>query len=85
MLTENEQDLILKELDRVFHGTPKGELPHLRSFRLEGTALMCVCAVQESGQWLTRAIDNLRLGSGARLKANGCQESPQSLSRCLSG
>jgi hypothetical protein len=42
-LTEMEQDLILEELGRVFYGTLKGELPHLRSFRLEGGVLMYVC------------------------------------------
>jgi hypothetical protein len=28
-----------------------------------------VCADQQSGQWLTKAIDNHRLKSGTRLKA----------------
>jgi hypothetical protein len=47
MLTEKEQDLILKELGGVLHETLK-ELPHLRSFKQEGTALMYVCT--EFGQ-----------------------------------
>jgi hypothetical protein len=41
-MTEDEQDLILEELRRVFHGTLKGKLPQLKSFRLEGGALMYV-------------------------------------------
>jgi hypothetical protein len=53
----------------VFRGTTKSVLPHLQSFKLEGSALMYVSADQQSGQWVIRAIDNHRLGSGARLKA----------------
>jgi hypothetical protein len=34
-LTE-DQNNILEELGRVLSGTPIGELPHLRSYRLEG-------------------------------------------------
>jgi hypothetical protein len=53
----------------VLRGTPIGELAHLKSYRLEGGALIYTCTDQQSGQWLIRAIDNHRLGSGARLKA----------------
>jgi hypothetical protein len=42
-LTEDDQDYILEELGRMFHGTLNGELPHLRSFRLVRGTLMCVC------------------------------------------
>lgn len=63
-LTEDEQDLILEELGRVLCWTPKGELLHLRSFRQEG-----LCTDKQSSQCLIKAIDNHRLGSGARLKA----------------
>jgi hypothetical protein len=45
-LTEDDQDKILEELETVFGGRPKGQLPHLRSFRLEGSALIYVCANQ---------------------------------------
>jgi hypothetical protein len=38
-LTEEELDPILEELGRVLRGTPKGELPHLKSFRLEAGAI----------------------------------------------
>jgi hypothetical protein len=38
-LTEHDQDTILEELGRVLRGTPIGELPHLKSYRLEGGAL----------------------------------------------
>jgi hypothetical protein len=74
-LTEEEQDHILEELGRVFHGTPKGELLHLKSFRLEAGELMYVCADQQSGQWLIRA--NHRLGSGARLKVMDARNLPK--------
>jgi hypothetical protein len=39
-LTEHDQDNILEELGRVLHGSPIGELPHLKSYRLEGGALI---------------------------------------------
>jgi hypothetical protein len=38
-LTEDDQNCILDELGRVLRGTPIGELPHLKSYRLEGGAL----------------------------------------------
>jgi hypothetical protein len=41
-LTEDEKDLILKEVSMVICGTEKGKLPHLRSFWLEGGTLICV-------------------------------------------
>jgi hypothetical protein len=68
-LTEHDQDNILEELGKVLRGTPRGELPHPISHRLEGGALLFVCAEQQYGQWLIRAIDNYRLGTGAILKA----------------
>jgi hypothetical protein len=61
----------------VLHGTPIGELPHLKSYRLEGGALIYICAAQQSGQWLIRATDNHRLGSGARLKAKDTRNLPK--------
>jgi hypothetical protein len=76
-LIEDDQDQILNELGRVFHGTPKGEQPYLRSFRLEGGILIYVCANQQSVQWLIRATDNHRLGSGARLKATDTRNFPK--------
>jgi hypothetical protein len=41
--------------------TPVGKLPHLKSYRLEGGALIYICADQQSGHWLIKAIDNRRL------------------------
>jgi hypothetical protein len=52
----------------VLRRTPLEELPHLNSYRLEGGALIYICADQHSGQWLIKAIDNHRVGTGARLK-----------------
>jgi hypothetical protein len=40
---EEDQNHILEEVGRVFHGTLTGELPHLKSYRLEGSALIYVC------------------------------------------
>jgi hypothetical protein len=53
----------------VLRRTPIGELPHLKSYILEGGILLYICADQLSGQWLFKAIVNNRLDSGARLKA----------------
>jgi hypothetical protein len=76
-LTEDDLNNILEELGRELCGTPLGELPHLKSCRLEGGALIYTCANQQSGQWLVRATDNHRLGSGARLKANDARNLPK--------
>jgi hypothetical protein len=42
MLTEDEQCGILKELGRVLCGIPIGELPHPKSYRLAGGALLYI-------------------------------------------
>jgi hypothetical protein len=78
-LTEQDQESILEELGRVLHGNPVGELPHLKSNRLEGGALLYIymCADQQSSQCLIRAIDNHRLTSGARLKATDVRNLPK--------
>jgi hypothetical protein len=51
-LTENDQENILEDLGRVLRGTPIGELPHLKSYRLEKDVLIYIyiCADQQSGQ-----------------------------------
>jgi hypothetical protein len=41
-LIEHDQESILVELGRVLHGTPIGELPHLKSYRLEGGTLIYI-------------------------------------------
>jgi hypothetical protein len=54
-------------MGEVLRRIPIGELPHLKSYILEGGALIYMCADQQSGQWLIKAIGNYRLESGARL------------------
>jgi hypothetical protein len=76
-LIEDVLSSILEELGRVLRGTPIGELPHLKSYRLEGGALIYICANQQSGQWLIRATENHRLGTGARLKATDARNLPK--------
>jgi hypothetical protein len=44
-VTENDQDCILEELGKMLRRTPI-ELPHLKSYRLEGDALIYICADQ---------------------------------------
>jgi hypothetical protein len=68
---------ILEELGRELHGTPLGELPHLKSYRLEGGAFIYTCANQQSGQWLVRPIDNHTLGLRTRLKATDARNLPK--------
>jgi hypothetical protein len=82
-LTEDEQDHIFEELGRVYHGTAKGELPHLRYFRLEGGTLTYVYAEQEFAQWLIKATDNHRLALWARLKAMDARKFPRPLKVAL--
>jgi hypothetical protein len=81
-VTENDQDCILEELGEVLRRTPI-ELPHLKSHRLTGIALIYICAEQQSGQWLIRAIDNHRLGSGAKLKAIDARNLPKPIKVAL--
>jgi hypothetical protein len=49
---------ILEELGKELRGTPFGELPHLKSYRLEGGPFIYIYHDQQSGQWLIRATDN---------------------------
>jgi hypothetical protein len=67
----------------VLRRTPIEELSHLKSYRLEGGALIYICADQQSGQWLIKAIDNHRLESGARLKATDARNLPNPLKVAL--
>jgi hypothetical protein len=62
-LTEDEQNCVLEVMGEVLRGTPIGELPHLKSYRLQGGALIYLCADQHFGQWLVKAIDNCRAES----------------------
>jgi hypothetical protein len=75
-VSENDQDCILEEPGKMLHRTPIGELPHLKSYRLGG-ALIYICADQQPGQWLIKATDNHRLGSGAKLKATDARNLPK--------
>jgi hypothetical protein len=74
---------MLEELGRMLHRTPIGKIPHLKSYRLEGDALIYICADQQSGQWLIKAIDNHRLVSGARLKATDARNLPKPIKVAL--
>jgi hypothetical protein len=70
-------------LGEVLCKTPTGELPHLKSYRLEGGALIYICADQQSGQCLIKAIDNHRLESGARLKVTDARNLPKPIKVAL--
>jgi hypothetical protein len=83
-LSEEDQDLILAEIVRVFRMTPRDRLLQFRSYRLERGMLIHVCADQQSGQWLTEAINERRLGKGTVLKATDAKDL-QSLSKWPSG
>jgi hypothetical protein len=61
----------------VLRGNPIGEMPHLKSYRLKGNALIYICADQQSGQWLVKAIGSHRLESGTRLKATDGKNLPK--------
>jgi hypothetical protein len=68
-LSEEDQELILDRITGAFRTTPKGNLPQLRSYRLEGGALMYICAYQQSGQWLKNAMHGHKLRQGTTLRA----------------
>jgi hypothetical protein len=76
-VTEEDRDSILELLGVALRRTPLGELPRLRSYRLEGGALIYTCADPQSGQWLIEAIGNRELGSGGRLKATEAKNLPK--------
>jgi hypothetical protein len=65
-LTEHDQESILEELERVLLGTPIRELPHLKSYRLEGGALTYIYA-------LTNSLVN---GSSEPLTITGWDQGP---------
>jgi hypothetical protein len=48
-LIEDKQGSILEELGRVLRGTPIGELQHLKTYRLEGGALIYTYALTITG------------------------------------
>jgi hypothetical protein len=60
-LNEDDQTSILEALGEVLRRTPIAELQYLKSYRQEGGALIYLCADQQSGQWLIKAIDYHRL------------------------
>jgi hypothetical protein len=76
-LTEDNQNYIPEELGRVLCRAPRGELPHLKSYRLERGTLIYASANQQSRQWLVKAIHNHRLGTGARLQATDARNLPK--------
>jgi hypothetical protein len=82
-LKEDDQNSILEVLGEVLCRTSIGEISHLKSYRLEGGALIYMCADQQSDQWLVKAIDNHRLESRARLKATGARNLPKPIKGAL--
>jgi ribosomal protein S7 len=69
----------------VLCGTLIGELPHLKSYRLERGALIYIhmCTDQQPDQWLVRATDNHKPGSGSRLKATDARNLPKTVKVAL--
>jgi hypothetical protein len=76
-LNDEDQNYILEKMGRTLCRTPIGELPHLKSYRLERGTLIYICTDQQSGQWLVKAIDNHRLGKGARLNVTDAMNLPK--------
>jgi hypothetical protein len=76
-LTKNDQNSILEALVEGLRRNLIGELPHMKSDKLEGGALIYMCVGQQSGQWLIKAIDNYRLESGVRRKATDARNLPR--------
>jgi hypothetical protein len=63
--------------------TQIGEIPHLKTYRLEGGALIYTCGDQQSGKWHIETIDNSRLESGARLKETDASNLPKPIKVAL--
>jgi hypothetical protein len=76
-VTKDDQEHILEVLGRMFRENVKGEIPHMRSLRLEGDAIMYVCSDQQTGQWLIIVTKNHRLGYGARPMATDTRNLPK--------
>jgi hypothetical protein len=76
-LNEDDQQYILDVLGGVLRWTPVEELPHLKSYRLEGDALIYICVDQQSSQWLFKAINNHRLKTGTMLKVTEARNLPK--------
>jgi hypothetical protein len=76
-LNEDNQQSILDVLGEVLRRTPVEELPHLKSYRLEGSALIYICTDQQCGHWLSKAINNHRLETGTRLKVIEARNLPK--------
>jgi hypothetical protein len=73
-LTEEDQEFILAEIAGAFRVTHRERFPWLRSYKLEGGALMYVCTDQWSGQRLTEAINGHRLRDGTMLTATDAKD-----------
>jgi hypothetical protein len=76
-LIEDDQKFILEALGQVLRRTPKRELPNQKSYRLKGNALIYMYVVQQSVQWLIKALDKNRLEAGVRLKATDANNLPK--------
>jgi hypothetical protein len=57
-ITEEDRDSILEILGEELSRTPLAELPRLKSYRLDGGAIIYTCVDQQSGHWLIKTIDN---------------------------
>jgi hypothetical protein len=67
----------LEILGEALRTTLLAELPRLKSYRLEGGALIYTCVDRQSGQWLIKTIHNYGLGSGGSLKATEAKNLPE--------
>jgi hypothetical protein len=76
-VNEDDQWSILNVLGEALRGTPVKELLHLKSYKIEGGALIYICADQKSGQWLSKAINNHRLKTGTMLKVTEARNLPK--------
>jgi hypothetical protein len=78
-INEDDQQCILDVLGKMLCRSPVEELPHHKSYTLEGSAFIYICADQQSGQWLSKAINNHRLETGTRLKVTEARNLPKPL------
>jgi hypothetical protein len=67
----------------AFRSTRRDRLPHLTTYRLQEGTLIYVCNDQQSGQWLTEAVNKHRLKKKTLLKAMDAKDLPKPVQMIL--
>jgi hypothetical protein len=82
-LSLEDVNLVFAKVGEVFHETPDGGHPLLRSYRLETGTILYECADQRSVDWLVTALHGFQIRKGARLKAADAKNLPKPIKMVL--